>query len=340
MKGCLKQLNINDTMKQPFVILIILNYNGAKIKYKNKSILWWCFTTLKKTNYTNYKIILADDSSTDNSIQYIRTKFPYVEIVKNKKNMNLIDDSSRNKLNGSWSGNCNNALKHALVYKPDYIVLLNNDIIITDKNWLRNLVLLAESDKKIGVESCKLVYPNGRIQHAGCYINIMPRNIGRGEVDRGQYNKIEEKDFVTFSCVLIKNTVFNKIGILNVGFYEEVDYLIRAKMAGFKIIYNGAVSVIHLESFSSLSSPNKLIKDISFYPNQVHYAYFLLNYLKGIKFWKALFILFIGSIITIQDENKIRKINNIKLKDRLLWRIYMTIKALFEGYKEYKKQNK
>ena len=184
-----------------------------------------------------------------------------------------------------------------------------------------------------------IIIPNGRIQHAGCYIDIMPRNIGRGEIDKGQYNKIEEKDFVTFSCVLIKNTVFNKIGILNVGFYEEIDYLIRAKRAEFKIIYNGAVSMVHLESFSSLSSPNKLIKDSSFYPNQVHYAYFLLNYLKGIKFLKAIFVLFIGSIITMQDENKIRKLNNIKLKNHLLWRIYMTIKALFEGYKEYKRKS-
>ena len=122
------------------VAIIISNYNGLSYKYKGKSIIFLVLNSLiKNTSYKNYKVIVADDYSTDNSIAYIKSKFPSVRIVKNSEN-------------GGFSKNNNNAIKYAIKkYDPDYFLLLNNDIIITQKDWLSEMVEAAESDRKIDI---------------------------------------------------------------------------------------------------------------------------------------------------------------------------------------------
>jgi GT2 family glycosyltransferase len=323
--------------KNSLVVIITSNYNGASYFYKKHNILWHIFSSLKRTKYKNYKIVMADDKSTDNSVEYIKKKFPYVSIVINNAN-------------GGFSKNNNNAIKYAIQkYKPDYIMLLNNDIIITDDLWLNKLINTARLNSKIGIVGCKLVYPDGKIQHAGMEIGCYGgRNIGRGQEDFSKFNYVKEVDGVTFAAVLINKNVIKKIGLFDENFFmgfEDVDYYLRAKKAKFKIYYAGNVKLIHLEGFTSTNSKFQKIKYNSFYHNQVNYWYFMLKYrymkqFRGINRLKSIFIFFISSIISIEGRDRERKLSSIRFKDKPLTRLLLTIKAISKAKKLYTKLNK
>jgi GT2 family glycosyltransferase len=302
------------------VIIIISNYNGFINKYKNKPLLYWPLNSLKKTEYQNYKVILADDCSVDNSIKYVKNNFPYVQIVKNM-------------INGGFSKNNNNAIKYAMLkYNPDYIILLNNDIIIKGKKWLGELVKVAESDSKIGLVGCKLIYPNKRIQHAGIKVKTnLPYNIGRSEKDKNQYNSIKNVEGVTFACVLISKKTINKVGLLDENFVmgsEDVDYNIRVEKAGFKILYNGNVELIHLEGYTSTNSKNNKFKEKQFYNEQKNKVYFAYKYYKGFKKIKSLFLIILTSFISIEGKNRKRSLFSIRFKDKIFKRFKLSIKAI------------
>ena len=137
----------------PEVCIIILNWNG-------KELLKDCLSSLLKlTGYPNYKVIVVDNGSTDGSLEYVKKNFPQVDVLPLDKNY------------GFAKGN-NKGIKYALKkYKPRYILLLNNDTKIIQRDWLTKLVETAESDKKIGIVVPKLIYTDGRIQHIWTIVN-------------------------------------------------------------------------------------------------------------------------------------------------------------------------
>jgi GT2 family glycosyltransferase len=115
------------------VCIIILNWNG-------KELLKDCLSSLfKLTGYPNYKVIVVDNGSTDGSFECVKKNFTQVDVLPLDKNY------------GFAKGN-NKGIKYALKkYKPRYILLLNNDTKIIQRDWLTKLVETVESDKKMGL---------------------------------------------------------------------------------------------------------------------------------------------------------------------------------------------
>ena len=218
----------------------------------------------------------------------------------------------------------------------DYIVLFNDDILITDKNWLKNMVTLAESDDKIGAVGCKLIYPDGRIQSAGYVVRPVPRYTGRSKPEKELYNYIKETGGVNGALALIKIKAIKEIGLLDENFYmgfDDADLSIRLRRAGYKIIYDGSTEAIHIESASTTNE----ISDKRFYLVQLGFAYLAFKHYN--IFEKIIAFLFIigGSIITMDSPNKTRSIFTLRLRDKPLWRFYNSIRAIANGYKVYKK---
>lgn len=312
-------------MSEPKVGIIIPVYNWVSIKYKNKVLPDICLNALNKTNYKNYKILISDDNSTDNTVSYLHLKYPKLKVIENS-------------INGGFCKNSNSGIRYAIKnLKLDYIVLLNDDIIITDKDWLKNMVVtIAESDDKIGAVGCKLIYPNGRIQSTEYVIKPVPRYVGRSEPDKNQYDYIRETNGVNGALALIKIKALKKVGLLDENFYmgfDDADLSIRLKEAGYKIIYDGLTEAIHLES---ASTTNK-ISDKRFYLVQLGFAYLAFKHYN--IFEKIISFIFIigGSIFTVYLPNKKRSIFTLRLRDKPLWRFYASIKAIANGYKVYKK---
>ena len=135
------------------IFVVITNWNGKKL-------LRACLASLfENTSCLNCHVIVVDDGSVDGSVEMVELEFPDVKLIRNMKNQGFAKSN-------------NIGIKYALTKGAQYILLLNSDIVIVGKEWLPVMINLIESDSSIGIVGCKLLYPNGRLQHAGGIIGV------------------------------------------------------------------------------------------------------------------------------------------------------------------------
>jgi O-antigen biosynthesis protein len=240
--------------------LIVLNWNGEEF-IKN------CIESIKENTFFLHEIIVVDNGSRDASISIL-------EEYEEKKEIMLIKNSE----NKGFSRGNNQGINAA---SGDYIVLLNNDITL-EKKWLTRLVEKAEEDKKNGIVGCRLVFPGGKVQHAGAFINSA--GIGKNYLEHAE----GEVDFVTAAVVLIKRKVIEEIGLLDEGYspiyFEDVDFCYRARTAGFNVIYTPKVTIVHHES----ATTNKQVSSWSYYAKNRNRIRFMLIHFSPLRLIKAL----------------------------------------------------
>jgi GT2 family glycosyltransferase len=197
----------------------------------------------------------------------LHREFPSVHVIRNAENE-------------GFSVANNQGIRYALAKGSKYVLLLNNDVEITDSAWLQKLIAVMESDSKTGVVGCKLIYPDGRIQHAGGVVALrVPYNRGEEQIDHGQYDRMEFIDFVTGAVLLIRSEVVRHIGLLDEGFSplycEDTDWCLRAKLYGYKVVYTPDPTLIH-HCGSSSSRLGKERRAFLFKKSFVRF--YLLNY--------------------------------------------------------------
>lgn len=221
-------------MKNRKVSIIILTWNG--LEYTRK-----CLDSLK-SSVLQYgcDVYVADNGSSDGTQDYLDS-IDWIHVIKNKENLGFV------------RGN-NEVI--ASVAEGD-IILLNNDMIVCQENWLEELERAAYEDEDNGIIGCRLVNEKGELLHTGTY--IMPdtcwgQQIGGGQKDIGQYPDDREVEGIVFACAYIKRKVIEKIGGLNEAFFsyfEDTDYCLRAQKAGFKVINCGKVTLVHYQNVST-----------------------------------------------------------------------------------------
>ncbi len=309
--------------KQPKIVIVVPNYNGATILFRNRPILEDCLRSLQKLSYKNYKVVIGDGNSPDNS-------------YKIAKRYGV--DFYRNKVNNGPIKNNNSTIKYVVrKYDPKYILWFNNDALIIQKDFLERLVDVAEEDGKVGIEGCKLLYPNGKIQHAG--VTRQFRNRGRFEIDEGRYDSVEEMG-VTAAVCLYRVSMLKKIGLFDDIYYtscEDVDLCLRAQNAGYKVIYNGTAKAIHLEGFTVKASKDNSIKVKDFYVRQADYTYLSLKYGDLIQKLRFSCILFARAFLVLDDPDHTKKRSKINQRSGMLKNICLTFKAIPDGYSKYRR---
>lgn len=194
-----------------------------------KNLLKRCIASIHKHTASPHLITVVDNGSNDGTLSFFRTQKD-INIIRNNKNL-------------GFSKAMNIGIKKT---RNDLILCLDDDVEVT-YNWLEGLLKYIRN-RNTGIVGCKIVYPDGRI-HAAEY-RIKPRMVvGWGERDIGQKEYVREVDGLIGPCWLMKREVVKRIGFFDERFYpcqhEDLDFCIRARLAGFKIIYNGKVKVIH-----------------------------------------------------------------------------------------------
>jgi GT2 family glycosyltransferase len=229
--------------------VVILSYNGTK----------WHELFLPQIiaeAHTGYDVILADNASTDETLQYVQGNFPSVKTLHIDVNFGFA--------NGYYE-----ALKQI---KAKYYVLLSADFEVTE-GWFPPLHAAMERDEMLAACQPRIRYWRDRelFEYAGAgggfmdkygYLFCRGRIFFDIEKDQGQYNDNIEVFWASGGCFMVRAELYHKVGGLDSDFYahmEEVDLCWRLKNAGYKIGYVAASLVYHVGgSVISYGSPQKL----------------------------------------------------------------------------------
>lgn len=233
------------------ISIVIVNWNG-----KGDTVV--ALASLKKmdTRGHDVSVIVVDNGSTNDSASVIHKAHPWVTLIETGKNL-------------GFTGGNNVGIKRAIESGADFVWLLNNDII-AHKNALT--ILDAFSDRAVGIAGSKIYFAPGREYHKERYSksergrvfwfagglvdweNMYASHRGVDEVDEGQYDMVEETPFITGCSMMIKREVIENIGYLDDKFYlylEDFDYCLRARRAGYRLMYVPFSVIWHVNAGSS-----------------------------------------------------------------------------------------
>ena len=247
--------------KLPSIGIIVLNWKQPQLTAQTIKSL-----TAIQTPTFSYHIYLVDNHSDDGSYQYLAKLFLPKNITLSQTSENL----------GFVGGN-NFGISQALENNCDYVLIINNDVLV-DPQFLIHLVADAESDPTIGLVGPKIYFAPGHEFHhhykknnigrviwsAGGIIdwqNVLGHNIGIDEVDSGQYDQPREVDFLSGCCLLVKSKIFRTVGLLNNDYFmylEDDEFCQRVKKAGFSVHYQPKSVIWHINAGSSRAGGGSL----------------------------------------------------------------------------------
>lgn len=225
-------------MSSPRVAAIVLNYNGREVTLQ-------ALASLSAMDYPAYDLVVVDNGSTDGSYQAVARAFPRVIQVRTEENLGP-------------AGGANLGMRWALARGHDYLLILNNDIEVAP-DFLMQLVEVAESAPDVGIVGPKGYYfwDRQRIWSAGGRLpfrEAATKERGQGQIDRGQFDRDAEVDYVNGCAMLVRRRVVEEIGLWDPVFHlsvEDADFCMRAKQAGYRCFYAHRARLWHMVSTST-----------------------------------------------------------------------------------------
>lgn len=228
------------------ISIITINYNGLKDTCEMLETL--------PLEDKSLEVIVVDNASREDEATIIEQRYPQVTVIRSDENL-------------GFAGGNNLGIRAA---KGKYLLFLNNDTVLDasakaeifslQTSDLRHLISRMESDPKIGVVCPKIrfAWGNRAIQFVG-YTPLSPvtmrnRAIGFGEADRGQYDVAHSTPYAHGAAMMVRREAINKAGLMPESYflyYEELDWSLMIRRAGYDIWYEPAMTIFHKESQST-----------------------------------------------------------------------------------------
>ena len=274
--------------------IITINYNGLKDT---------CELIESIPFKEDMEVIVVDNASKQDEASIISERYPQIKVIRSQYNL-------------GFAGGNNLGIKEA---KGRYIFLINNDTYLKDFN-IESLIRRIESSDKIGVVCPKLrfAWGNNPIQFAGytplSKITVRNQAIGFGEEDHGQYDTAHPTPYAHGAAMLIKREAIDKVGLMPECFflyYEEIDWSMMFRRAGYDIWYDSACTVYHKES--QATGQNSPLR--TYYITRNRLLLVKRNY-KGIN--KYLSYIYLIGIVAIRDIIKYTLSRQVKLRKAVL----------------------
>jgi GT2 family glycosyltransferase len=240
----------------PKVSAVIINWNRKEDTLE-------CLSALAKSNPKGVEgqIIVVDNASTDGSAEAIKafsTKNFDLKLIRNSTNLGFARPN-------------NQGIKAALAWGADYVLCVNNDLVVSP-DMIGSLLSIAKEFPRAGAISPKIYFAPGFEFHKGKYKknelgrviwyaggdidwdNVLGSNHGVDDVDMGQYERTVETDFATGACVLLRTQALKEVGYFDEKFFmylEDGDLSVRLKKAGWAVLYTPEASCWHKVAQSS-----------------------------------------------------------------------------------------
>ncbi|MFQ3682373.1 glycosyltransferase family 2 protein [Roseiflexus sp.] len=213
----------------PEVAIIIVNWNTGQRTLE-------CLQQLAQQTYCRCVVLVVDNGSNDDSIERIKRDAPAAILIALSQNL-------------GFAAGVNRALAHTLMRDVKYVLLLNNDTRFPP-DLIERLVMRMEREPHVGIATPKIYKTGkdrqlwgigGRMGYAWLTVESM------GQIDRGQFDHYHF-DFVFGAAMFIRRTVFTEIGGFDERYfmyYEDIDFCLRAREAGFHIAVFTDIHVMH-----------------------------------------------------------------------------------------------
>lgn len=251
-------LNNFNFKEEPLVSIIILNKDGIN----HLKVLFEDFD--KKTNYSNYEIIVVDNASSDDSVNYLKSLDLPIKIIENNVNESF-----------SFANN-----QGAKIANGEYLLLLNNDIEPT-YGWLSEMMAVMLNNENVGAVGSKLVFPfypdnpekSFTLQHSGdifsermypCCLYAINKSHKDLDLFDTTLNQTTKSIAVTGAVILVKKDIYDKLGGLDEDYdygLEDVDFCLKLHKNNYNTFYCGTSLLFHHESSTRVKSKDYVEKD-------------------------------------------------------------------------------
>ena len=227
----------------PSVTLAVLTYNGRDLLDATLP------SVLAQRSDGELRVLVVDDGSSDGTVEHLGRRWPEVQVLALGENVGV-------------TAALNRAVSTA---KTDFVALLNNDVELA-ADWLPRLMDALEAHPEAGTACGKLLryHEPDRIDAAG---DVLLRsgagiNRGAGELDRGQYDRAEEVFGASAAAALYRRSAFDVVGDFDESFFaylEDVDWSMRAQLAGFSAWYEPAAVGYHMGSATTQRDSSRFV---------------------------------------------------------------------------------
>lgn len=222
---------------QPFASFVVVSYNTAEH-------IEGCLLSLLELDYPRSEIIVVDNGSSDGSVELLRSRFPNSRFP----NVELVELGE----NKGFAGASSVGL---FMSKGDILATVNPDVQL-DPQWMSAVLDAFDAFPDAGVVGGKILYPDRvTLQHAGGLVHYplaTTDHVGRGEVDKGQYDHSRVVSFVTGAALAMRRDVGHSLNFFDESYYpvffEDVDLCWRAKQEGWRVVYQPRAVAYHNES--------------------------------------------------------------------------------------------
>ncbi len=220
------------------VAIILVNWNGFEDSKK-------CLVSLKELNYESFKVFLVDNGSENDEGKKLKSLFPEIELIQSEKNL-------------GFTGGNNLGIKKAVDMGFSHVLLLNNDTEV-DSGFLLEMMSTYGSDPSVGMVQPMIVFmkdPSTIWSAGGEWKPSFSRAITLGDRKKINSYSIDQTDlgWATGCAILISSEVITKIGLLDDQFFmyfEDVDWSIRVRNEGYRILLSPKALVFHEAGASS-----------------------------------------------------------------------------------------
>jgi GT2 family glycosyltransferase len=333
------------------IAVVILNWNGEKLLEK------FLPSFIDYTKREDTKIFVADNASSDNSINFIKQNYPQIELVVNDKNYGFAEGY-------------NQALKKI---EAKYYVIINSDVEVTE-GWIDGLYNTIKSDENIAAVQPKIKSHKQKthFEYAGAAGGMIDRygyTFCRGRIfnifeeDKNQYEEETKIFWASGACIFIKANLFHELGGFDADFFahmEEIDLCWRLKNRGYDIVYTPKSTVYHIGGATlDESSPFKtylnfrnnlylLYKNLSdSYFHRIFVSRLLLDGVAGLKFlfgfefknFSAVIkahLSFYANAKSFKSKRYENKKHNVNYKHKEIYNRSIVYDFFVKGVKEYK----
>ncbi|CAI8366044.1 MAG: N-acetylglucosaminyl-diphospho-decaprenol L-rhamnosyltransferase [Flavobacterium sp. SCGC AAA160-P02] len=298
--------------------IVILNWNGKKL-------LEQFLPSIVHFSSEFAEIYVADNASSDDSIEYIKDQFPIVRIVENENN-------------GGYAKGYNDALKSI---DADIYCLINSDVEVT-KNWITPVLEIFKKEENTAIIQPKILdfKDKNYFEYAGAgggFVDLFGYPYCRGRVfnyiekDTEQFNDVTEIFWASGACFFIRSKVYHHLNGFDEDYFahqEEVDLCWRSKNEGYRVKYVGNSCVYHVGGAT--------LKETNPQKTFLNFRNSLLNVIKNVP--KQWFLLVVVSRLILDGVAGIKFI--VELRPIHTWAVLKAHLSVYKNFSKFLKKRK